>query len=69
MLASLVNAFRVPDIRKKIFYTAIILIIYRIGSYITVPGVDAAAIFAEIQNSTSGAGLLGLLDLFSGGSL
>lgn len=71
MLASLVNAFRVPEIRKKIFYTAVILIIYRIGSYITVPGVDAKAVFDQFsqQAGTAGLGLLSLLDLFSGGSL
>ncbi len=70
MLAALVNAFRVPELRKKLFYTACILVIYRIGSFIPVPGVDAAAIIAEFKSvAGAGAGILNLLDLFSGGAL
>ena len=71
MLASLINAFRLPELRKKIFYTAGILLIYRLGSYITVPGVDASLIVGQF-NATAGAtggGIMNLLDLFAGGGL
>lgn len=71
MLAALFNAFRVPELRTKLFYTAIILFVYRVGSYIPVPGVDAAAILAEFNSLTGsgGVGILSLLNLFSGGAL
>jgi len=71
VLAALFNAFRVPELRTKLFYTAIILFVYRVGSYIPVPGVDAAAILAEFNSLTGsgGVGILSLLNLFSGGAL
>lgn len=71
MLAALVNAWRVPELRKKILYTAFVLLIYRLGSFIPVPGVDTAKVVAEFQKvaGEAGTGLLSLLDMFSGGAL
>ncbi|OPZ64202.1 MAG: preprotein translocase subunit SecY [Firmicutes bacterium ADurb.Bin506] len=71
MLAALVNAWKVPELRKKILFTAGLLVIYRIGSFIPVPGVDTAKVVEEFQRvaGQSGAGLLSLLDMFSGGAL
>ncbi|MEA4883208.1 MAG: preprotein translocase subunit SecY [Clostridia bacterium] len=71
MLAALVNAFRVPDLRKKILYTAFLLLIYRLGSFVPVPGVDAAKVVGEFHKAAgaSGAGLLSMLDMFAGGAL
>ena len=68
MLQTLANAFRTPEIRKKIGFAAAMLLIYRIGSYIPSPGVDVDQL-REFQNSFDGGDILGFLNLFSGGSL
>ncbi len=70
-LARLQNMFRVPDLRKKIFFTLFIVLVFRIGSHIPVPYVDFKAIVAiRSQTNNKGAGgVLGLLDVFSGGAL
>ncbi|HPU76072.1 MAG TPA: preprotein translocase subunit SecY, partial [Bacillota bacterium] len=67
MLGALINAWRVPDLRKKILYTAFLLFIYRLGSFIPVPGVNTASFVAEFQRlaGETGVGLLSLLDMFS----
>ncbi len=65
MLQAVANAFKLPDLRKKIIFTLIILVIYRLGAHVPVPGVNAAAlreVFGQNQ-------LLGLLDMFSGGAM
>src|SRR3954447_10910739 len=64
MLTWLANAWRVPELRRRVLFTAFILAAYRLGSWIPAPGVDAAAI-----SSLFGGGVLGLLSLFSGGAL
>src|SRR5213076_2326122 len=68
MLATILNAFAVADIRKKIAFTAGILIIYRLGSHVPVPGVNLTAV-NNIQSQFGGSNFLGLLNLFSGGGL
>lgn len=68
MLQTLANAFRTAEIRKKIIFTAAMLLAYRIGSYIPSPGVDAEAL-KEFDNQFGGSDILGFLNLFSGGSL
>lgn len=65
MLGALASAFRIPDLRKKIFYTALLLAVFRIGSFIPVPGVNVARLI-ETYGET---GLFQFLDLFSGGAL
>jgi preprotein translocase subunit SecY len=71
MIAAIINAFRVPEIRKKILFTALMLVVYRLGSYIPVPGVDATKVFAEFEKAAGagGTGILSLLDMFAGGAL
>ncbi|MES2221704.1 MAG: preprotein translocase subunit SecY, partial [Acidobacteriota bacterium] len=67
MLDKLLNIFRIPDLRKRVLFTLFILAIYRLGSHIPTPGVNAKLLeqfFA--QNSGSS---LGLIDMFSGGNL
>ncbi len=64
MFALLKNAFQVKDIRNRIFFTLGMLIVFRIGTHITVPGVNAGA----IQNLAS-TGLFSLLNTFGGGAL
>jgi len=64
MLRALLTAFRIKEIRNKILFTIGILAIYRLGANITIPGVDAEVILAQIET-----GVLGMMDLFSGGAL
>ncbi|AZP03803.1 preprotein translocase subunit SecY [Jeotgalibaca ciconiae] len=64
MFTLLKNAFQVKDIRNRIFFTLGMLIVFRIGTHITVPGVNASA----IQNLAS-TGLFSLLNTFGGGAL
>jgi preprotein translocase subunit SecY len=60
------NAFRIPDLRKKILFTLAIIALYRVGAHIPVPGVDPAS----VKDLVTGAGsALGLLNLFAGGAL
>ena len=69
MLSSIIDAFKVPELRKKILFTLGILALYRLGSYIPVPGIpfnEFATAFAA--SSTSGASMM-MLDLFTGGAL
>ena len=66
MLGALVNAFRVPDLRKKILFTLFIIILYRIGSYVPVPGIPFHAL-ADSFSDVSGS--MALLNLFAGGAL
>jgi preprotein translocase subunit SecY len=68
MLRTIINAFSVADIRKKLAFTAAMLALYRLGAYIPAPGVNVDAV-KEIQNNFGGSGVLGFLNLFSGGSL
>lgn len=67
MINQAVNIFRVPELRKRVFFTCLLLIVYRIGSHVPTPGIDAealTALFAQV-----GGTLFGFLDLFSGGAL
>jgi len=68
MIRTIANAFSVADIRKKLAFTAAMLLLYRLGAYIPAPGVDATAV-KEIQQNFGGGNILGFLNLFSGGGL
>jgi preprotein translocase subunit SecY len=68
VLAILANSFRVPEIRKKLAFTAAMLLLYRVGAYIPAPGINIDAVDA-ISENFSGSNVLGFLNLFSGGSL
>ena len=68
MLRTIANAFSVADIRKKLAFTAAMLLLYRLGAYIPSPGVDIDAV-REVQENFSGSDVLGFLNLFSGGGL
>src|SRR6266446_2150958 len=67
MFSWLANAWRVPELRRRLLFTAAVLAAYRLGSWMPAPGVDSA----QIQNFFNGRGgsLLGLLNLFSGSAL
>ncbi|MBM3638777.1 MAG: preprotein translocase subunit SecY [Actinobacteria bacterium] len=67
MFANMKNIFKVEDLRKKVLFTMAIIMVYRFGSAIRVPGVDAAAV-AQLRESARTQGALGFLNLFSGGA-
>ena len=60
-----VNAFKISDLRKKLLFTLGVLIIYRIGAHITIPGVNAAVLAEYFKNSNN---LFGMYDSFTGGA-
>jgi preprotein translocase subunit SecY len=68
MLKTIANAFSVADIRKKLAFTAAMLLLYRLGAYIPAPGVDIEAV-KELNSNFAGSNILGFLNLFSGGGL
>ncbi len=66
MLSSIIDAFKVPELRKKILFTLAILALYRLGAYIPVPGIP----MNEFANAFSQAGVsMTMIDLFTGGAL
>ena len=65
MFKTIKNAWKTPELRKKIIYTIILIVIFRFGCYITVPGVDALALDEAMKNSS---GIAGLINLISGGA-
>jgi len=71
MLQAFINSFRIPDLRKKLFITLLLLAIYRVGAYIPTPGVNGAALIQFFNNvaKSQGGGLFGIMDMFSGGAL
>ncbi len=66
MFSWLANAWRVPEIRRRLLFTAFVLAIYRLGSWIPSPGVDSEAIDSYLSRT---GGIFNLLNLFSGGAL
>ena len=64
MFKTIKNALKTPDVRKKLLYTLVLIVVFRLGCYITVPGVDSFAL-AEVFN---GQGMASLIDLISGGA-
>ena len=71
MLSAFANAFKTPELRKKIFFTLGILLVFRLGSTIPAPNVNMQALNTCVANATAGlqAGLYSLINLFSGGAL
>ena len=67
MLASFQSTFKIPDLRKRIVFTALMLIVYRLGGHITLPAVNRLEIMQFFQGQ--GGGILALYDLFAGGNL
>jgi preprotein translocase subunit SecY len=70
VLTAFARAFKTPDLRKKLLFTLGIMVVFRMGAHIPVPGVNFTAVQACVNaTSKSGPGLLGLVNLFSGGAL
>ncbi len=68
MLERLHQVFAIEELRKRILYTLAMLLVFRIGSYIPVPGVDTKQL-AEVLSGAFGAGIFQFIDLFTGGAL
>ena len=69
MLGAFARAFRTPDLRKKLLFTLSIIAVFRLGSAIPTPGVSYTNIRQCLAGNTSGGGLIGLANMFSGGAL
>jgi len=67
LTAGYLNMFRIPELKRRLLFTGFILLIYRMGSHVPVPGVDTAAL-GDFFESMAG-GLFGLYDMFAGGNL
>ena len=68
MLESFLNVFRIAELRKKIAFTLMIVALYRLGSYIPAPGIDVTQL-SRFKDQANDGGVLGVLQLFSGGAL
>lgn len=66
MLKTILSALKTPDVRKRILYTLVLIVIFRLGCYITVPGVNIVSLNETMSSSSSG--FTGLVDLISGGA-
>jgi preprotein translocase subunit SecY len=66
MMGSLQSVFKIPELKRKILFTALILIIYRVGGHVPTPGINAQALLEYFEQAQRG--LLGLYDLFAGGA-
>jgi preprotein translocase subunit SecY len=69
VLSWLANAWRVPELRRRLLFTALILALYRLGSWIPAPGVDSASIQNFFNSGGRGSGIFALLNTFSGSAL
>ena len=68
MLSALRNAFKVKELRNRILFVLAMMLVYRVGSYIPVPGVDLS-VYKEILFEGAGGDIFSFLDLFAGGAL
>jgi len=71
MLKAFVNLFKIPDLKKRILFTLMIIAVYRLGAYIPTPGVNGAALAQFFDNiaKTQGGTLFGIMNMFSGGAM
>jgi preprotein translocase subunit SecY len=68
VLSNVRNVFKVPDLRNKVLFTLAIIVVYRVGAHVPVPGVDTDAV-KTLKDQAQQSGALGFLNLFSGGAL
>ena len=64
MFKTIKNALKTPDVRKRLLYTLLLIVLFRLGCYITVPGVNAVT----LNQAMSTNGIAGFIDLISGGA-
>ena len=68
LIQTIKNIFKIEELRTRILYTLGLLVIYRLGSFIVLPGIDSAQLAGSALESQSADGLVGLLNMFSGGA-
>jgi preprotein translocase subunit SecY len=71
MFSALANAFKIPDLKRRLLITGALICVYRIGCYLPTPGIDGTAL-AEFFNriaKTQGGALFGIINMFSGGAM
>jgi preprotein translocase subunit SecY len=68
VLRAFINAFKIPDLRKKILFTLVIIAVYRLGSHVPVPNIELEVLRAQIEGQQN-QGVLQFINLFSGGAL
>ena len=66
LIETITNIFKIEELRKRIVYTILLLLVYRLGSYVVLPGIDPTQL--DNLQSQASEGLLGLLNMFSGGA-
>ena len=66
MFKTIQNALKTPEVRKKLLYTLLLIVIFRLGCYITIPGVDTFTLAEQMGSATNG--VTGLIDTISGGA-
>jgi len=72
MISAFANTFKIPELRNRVLFTLLLIIVIRVGAHITVPGVDASVLrewFATEVNQKAGGSVVALFNLFSGGAL
>ncbi len=69
MLQTLRNAWRIPDLRRKLMFTVFILLIYRFGAAVFVPFIDSGVLQDVFESSGAGDSILGLFNMMGGGAL
>ena len=69
MLEAIRNAFTLPDLRRKIVFTLLILVAYRAAAHVPIPGVDSAALQQFLESGSQGSTIVQFLNLLSGGAL
>ena len=66
MLSAFANIFRIQELKNRVLFTFAILLVYRIGIHVPIPGVNVGALASYLDKQTA-SGVLGFLNLFSGG--
>jgi preprotein translocase subunit SecY len=66
-LDTIKNIFKIEELKQKLVYTALLVLVYRFGSFVVIPGINPVAL-TELGNQVDSSGLMSLLDIFSGGA-
>jgi preprotein translocase subunit SecY len=71
VFSALANSFKIPDLKRRLIITGILIAVYRVGCYIPTPGIDGAELarFFERIARTQGGALFGIINMFSGGAM
>ncbi|MBQ4192593.1 MAG: preprotein translocase subunit SecY [Bacteroidales bacterium] len=68
IIETIKNMFKIEELRKRLGYTLLLILVYRLGCFIVLPGIDASLLAGSDLSETASKGLLGLLNMFSGGA-